>query len=253
MRVSPVLILILAAAPLAAQSAAAPADTVHVGSPSLRVDRLATRTDTMEMWTRSRRRGETLEGIVILHTELPEGFGPPLIERTETVRVEGAVVSEDRWMLDRPSLAPLSYRSREEESERISIGFYNRGARGWREGENGREEVSDTLPLPRFLAGSMDLLLGTLPLSPGAAYVLPVWDAADGAGWAAVRVAGLEDLEGSGPPIRAWRVEVEGVSSQGTYWLDRESHALVQYVGAEYRLVRVSGRARRPGAVHTSR
>ena len=232
MRIPPLLALLLlaAAAPLAAQPA--PADTVRVGSPSLRVDRLAARTDSLELWMRGRGGRETRVGVLVLQTELPEGFGPPLIERTETLHVDGARVSEDRWMLDRRSLKRRSVRTAGGRGrEGLDRLLQRRGAAGGARGRTGREEVNDTMPRPRFLSASMDLLLGALPLSAGRRVCAAVWDDADGAGWATVRVAGLEDLEGAArrcaPGGWRWR----GPRASGAYWLDRESHALVRYVG----------------------
>jgi hypothetical protein len=242
--------LLALGAPLAAQPAAAPADTVRPGSPTLRMEHLATRADTFELWTHTRRQGWTMAGTMELRTTRSEDFGPALIERAETVRMEGEVVQYDEWVLDRDSLAPISYRSGDGEEWPTSIGFSEGQVHGWYERD---ERIREALTERRFLAASMDLVLGALPLAPGAAYVLPTWDPEQRDGWVTVRVAGLEDLEGDGErPVRAWRVDVQGGPNQGTYWLDRASHALVQYQGADVRLVRVSA-SHRPGAVQTGR
>lgn len=243
-----VLAALASGAPLAAQPAGAP-DTVRVGSSHIRTDRLATRADTLELWLRDGG-GKTPAGTLVLWTELPDDFGPEMVERRETLLAGGVVVEETTWIVDSRDLSPIAYQVWLDEREATSIGFIDEVVDGWRDDRGRRVMVRDTLPQPRFLAPSMDLLLAALPLSPGAAYVLPVWDEDEGSGWAAVRVAGLEALEGA---VRAWRVEVDGGATRGTYWLDRESHALVRYQGEGYRLSRPSRRARPSVTTETDR
>lgn len=133
----------------------------------------------------------------VLETRLAEVDGRPAVVRIETMRFMGRVVDADSFALDRATLAPLPSAD---------------GA---------------------FLAAGMDLLLGALPLADGYAARLAVRDADGTLATARVQVAGPEDVRTDRGTVRAWRVQVRGSGSKGTYWLSDDTRTLVQFVAAD--------------------
>lgn len=172
------------------------------------------------------------EGEYVLETRLAEVGGRPAVVRRETMSMLGEVVYADSFALDRATLAPLLLRS-EGMNGGTDLCFSARRVRGWVEEEGGRRKVDVRLAAPAFLAGSMDLVLGALPLAAGYQAELALYEPGEGRQTGRVSVAGPEEVRTDGGPLRAWRVEVRGSASSGTYWLREGSHVLVQFVAAD--------------------
>jgi hypothetical protein len=145
----------------------------------------------------------------VLETRLAEVAGRPAVVRRETIRIGGEVMQVDSFALDRATLAPIA-----------------------------RSDGA-------FLANSMDLLLGALPLADGYEAALAVREDGKGVVTARVRVTGREDVRTDRGPVRAWRVSVRGASTEGTYWLRQDTRTLVQFVAADrsMRIVLLQGAA----------
>ncbi|HEX6041962.1 hypothetical protein [Longimicrobium sp.] len=159
--------------------------------------RVADRTDHYDVYESSRTDGAP-DAKYVMETRLAEADGRPVVIRRERMRIDGTEVEVSAFTLDHRTLAPLG-------------------------GKDGA-----------FLAGSMDLLLGALPLADGYTAALAVRDEEDGAPLVAdVRVAGREEVRTDRGPVRAWRISVAGSGSEGTYWLREDTRTLVQFVAAD--------------------
>lgn len=182
-------------------------------------------------------------GEMTLRTRLATVDGVPALVRTETMWVDDALVQLDSFTLDARTLAPLRMRS-SIEGRTVSLEF---GAGTLRSvtGDGWDADSADVpLPDPVFLGGTTDLLLGALPLDSGYTARLAVYDADEGVGDLEVEVEAAEEVEtGPGRRVAAWRVRVLHAGAPATYWMDRESHTLVQFESAEsgIRIVRSRG------------
>jgi hypothetical protein len=171
-------------------------------------------------------------GEYVLETRLAEVDGRPAVVRRETMSMEGEVMYADSFALDRATLAPLLLRSGGLDGG-VQLDFAAGRVRGWIDFEDGRQKVDVRLAEPAFLAGSMDLVLGALPLEAGYEAELALYEPGVGRQTGRVSVTGPEEVRTAGGPLRAWRVEVRGAGSAGTYWLREGSHVLVQFVAAD--------------------
>jgi hypothetical protein len=188
------LIVAVLLACLAAPAVAAQAAPIRPGG--LAGARVAAGTHRFDVYLDDRAGGDP-DAEYVLETRLPETDGRPMILRRESLRVDRRVVQADSFALDRATLAPLA--------------------------EPGGE----------FLASSMDLVLGALPLADGYAATLAVWDEDEGAATARVRVIAREEVRTDRGPLRAWRVSVRRTGSAGTYWMREDTRALAQFVAAD--------------------
>ena len=191
----------------------------------------AARENRLDVFLDGRTRGEP-DGEYVMETRLADVGGRPAVVRRERMSFLGRVVQADSFALDRATLAPLLLRA-EGMGGGSAIDFSAGRATGWREGEDGRKKVDVRLAGPVFLAGSMDLVLGALPLAPGYTADLALFEPGAGPVTARVEVAGVEEVATGGGTLRAWRVDVRGSGSAGTYWLREETRTLVQFVAAD--------------------
>ncbi|HEX6369131.1 MAG TPA: hypothetical protein VF006_09365 [Longimicrobium sp.] len=182
-------------------------------------------------------------GSMTLRTRLATVNGTRAVVRTETTWMDDELVQVDSFALHRRTLAPLAMRSSFTEAG-VSLEFSPGAVRQVDDGDWGTDTVEIPLPEPVFLSGTTDLLLGALPLAAGYSAQLAVYDADDGIGTLGVRVEAAEDVAlPDGGHVPAWRVRVRDGGVPATYWMDRESHTLVQFesAGGALRIVRSRG------------
>jgi hypothetical protein len=223
-------IAVLAGALPAAAQTATP--EVGPGSAEIRTDSLRDQVDTLDVMMA---RGEEAVsmGVLVLRTT-----------RTDTatlLRVErltgrgGAVMGVDSFTVDGRTLAPIAVHTMEANGTR-KLRFEAGRVRG---------SGGDTpLAAPAFYGNSTDLVLAALPLRAGYEARVRFFDhGEEGASSSRVRVAGSEDVATrDGGRCTAWRVEVEGGSHTGTYWISAGTRALVRYDGdSGLRILRRSG------------
>lgn len=184
-------------------------------------------------------------GSMTLRTRLVTMDGTPAIARTETTWMDDELVQVDSFALHRQTLAPVSMHSSSVETGlHLELEFTSGGVRQVDEGDWGADTSHVPLPEPVFLAGTTDLLLGALPLAPGYSARLATYDEDAGPGVMEVRVEAEEALRlPDGGSVPAWRVRVDEDGEVSTYWMDRESHTLVQFQadGGALRIVRSRG------------
>lgn len=182
-------------------------------------------------------------GRMTLRTRLATIGEVDVVARTETIWVRDELVQVDSFTLHRQTLAPLSMVSSSTEKG-VALAFTAGGVR--RVDEGGRRPDTSHIPLPEpvFAAGITDLLLGSLPLTPGYTARLAVYDVADGIDTIAIEVEGFESVPlPEGGSVPAVRVAVTEGFLVSTYWMDRESHTLVQFESSDgsLRIVRSRG------------
>jgi hypothetical protein len=182
-------------------------------------------------------------GRMTLRTRLATVDGTRAIVRTEAIWMDDELVQVDSFSLDAGTLAPLAMRSFSVETG-VDLRFTPGRVRQVDDGDWGADTSHVALPEPVFLGGSADLLLGALPLAEGYTARLAVYDADDGLDTVAIEVEGAEELTlPNGRRVPSWRVLVTEGFLVSTYWMDRESHALVQFESADgsLRIVRSRG------------
>lgn len=179
-------------------------------------------------------------GSMTLRTRLVTMDGTPAIARTETTWMDDELVQVDSFALHRQTLAPLAMWSSMTEAG-VSLRFSPGRVVQVDDGDWGADTAEVPLPEPVFLSGTTDMLLGALPLAPGYAATLATYDEDAGPGVMEVRVEAEEALRlPDGGSVSAWRVRVDEDGEATTYWMDRESHTLVQFEadGGALRIVR---------------
>jgi hypothetical protein len=237
------IIYAIALAALAGAPAAAQRPEVGPGSAEIRTDSLRDHADTLDLMI-ARGDEAVLMGTAVLRTTLTDAA---TLLRVERVTVQGVVMGVDSFTLDRRTLAPVAVHTEERNLKR-TLRFEGGRVRG-----SGDGAPADTvLAAPAFYGNSMDLVLAALPLRAGYETGVRFFDyGKEGAATARVRVAGTEDVATrDGGRCTAWRVEVEGGSHTGTYWIGAGSRSLVRYDGGSgLRILRRSGcGAAAPGA-----
>jgi hypothetical protein len=187
-------------------------------------------------------------GRMELRTRVVVIDGTPFIVRTEAIWMDEELVQVDSFTLQRSTLAPRSLHSASAESS-VRLEFTTDAVRRVEAGDWGADTADVPLPGPVFLAGTTDLLLGSLPLRPGYSASLAVYDAQDGFDTLTVEVEVMEEVPlPSGGSISTWRVGVTEGSRVSTYWMDRESRRLVQFESADGGIRIVRSRASRSRA-----
>jgi hypothetical protein len=235
MRIHPFAAVLLAAcAPAAA--AQTEAAVLRPGSGEVAAGSIRERMDPMDLYLGPGAR--ELAGRMTLRTSFATIGGVEAIVRTENTWVEDALVQTDSFVVDRRTLAPLYHYSAGPD-EVTELEFSPGQVRALV--DEGIEGPVTEIAEPVFLSAAMDLVLGALPLAEGYSTRVAVYDSEEGLTTAVVEVRGAEEVRVSrGVRVPAWRVRVSRGGATGTYWIDRESHALVQYVapGGGVRLVR---------------
>ena len=168
--------------------------------------------------------------------------GVPAVRRVETTTSRMVPSTVDTFVVALRTLAPVSQRTHEDRV--VALDFAGRTVRGTiTEGERtGAVELA--LPTPVFYDNSMDLVLGSLPLSDRYTAELPVYDDETGTvAWRHVQVAGSDSLPGNGEMADAWRVDTTRGAIHSTYWIDKRTHLMLRWAlplpnGAELRIVR---------------
>jgi hypothetical protein len=228
-------VLLACAAPAAAQNA-----VLRPGSGQVTGSSLRERVDPFDLYEAG---DEQPVGTMTLRTRFATVGGVEAVTRKETTLVDGELVQSDSFALDRRTLAPLHARM-ENEVQTELLDFRPDEVRRVVDADWGADTSHIAVYAPVFYAGAMDLLLGALPLAEGFAAELAVFDAEAGSAIVRVAVEAAEELRVPGDrPARTWRVAVHPGTSAGTYWMDRESHALVQFESADggVRIVRSRG------------
>lgn len=182
-------------------------------------------------------------GRMIIRTRLVPVNGTPAIVRTEAIWMDDELVQLDSFTLHRATLAPLALHSSSVETG-VQLDFSPGAVRKVEDGDWGADTSDVALPEPVFLGGTTDLLLGSLPLAPGYAAKLAIFDAQDGIDTISIEVEAMEDVAlPEGGSVSAWRVAVTEGALVSTYWMDRESRTLVQFESADgsFRVVRSLG------------
>jgi hypothetical protein len=225
MRIHPLaaaVLLACAAAPAAAQPA-----VLRPGRAGISAEGLVARVETFEVYVADGD-GSPL-GTMTLRTRMGTSDGTESIIRTETTLIDGELAQVDSFWLDRRTLAPLGFHSSTEEHT-MTLAFTPGAVRSVYDADWGADTADVPLPEPVFLAPATDLLLSALPLAAGYTARLAVYDQEAGIGTMAVEVEGADEFPaGGGRRVAAWRVRVTEAGSAGTYWMDRESHAMVQF------------------------
>jgi hypothetical protein len=237
MRIHPLLTVLLAcAAPAAAQN-----DVLRPGSAQVTGDRIPERTERFDLYQQDA--GMEPIGDVYLTTRVETVDGRQVLSRGEVTLVDGDVVQSDSFSLDRATLAPRFVRE-SGPAQTISLYFAATAVREVVMGDWGADTTRTELDAPAFAAGSTDLLLAALPLAAGYTAQVAVYHWPGGVETIGVRMEAAEELRiPGGGRAQTWRVAVQGGPGEGTYWMDRESHALVQYLSADggVRVVRSRG------------
>jgi hypothetical protein len=234
MRALPLLAaLLLASAPAAAQQVLRP------GSAGVAAASLRERTETFDLLARDAGGWMPL-GEMTLRTVRATVDGRDAMVRTEETWIDDERVQADSFVLDRRTLAPVSVRQQGvEASRRLHFGDGGRLRTIHDDGDWGADTADVELPEAAFLSGLTDLVLGALPLAEGYTANFAVYDPEIGFDTVRVTEVVREELRlDSDARVPVWRVRVLHDASGGTYWLDRESHALVQYEN-EARTVRI--------------
>lgn len=239
MRIHPAaaaLLLACACAPAAGAQTA----VLRPGSEAVSTRAIADRVDEFDVQAGE---GGPAIGRMTLRTRLADIGGTEVVVRTEAMWMDDELVQGDSVTLHRQTLAPLAMRSSSVETG-VQLEFSPGTVRKVDEGDWGADTSDVALPEPVFLAGTTDLLLGALPLAPGYAARLAVFDAQDGIDTVAIEVEAAEDVVlPEGGRVSAWRVAVTEGWMVSTYWMDRESRTLVQFESADgsLRIVRSRG------------
>lgn len=227
--------LLLCAAPAAAQ------EVLRPGSGQVHGEQIPERRDRFEMWDAG---APEPMGELSLTTRVGTVDGREVIARKEMTRVGGDLVRSDSFAVERRTLAPLYVRE-SGEVQTVWLTFAPSAVEIVIEADWGTDSIRASLEAPAFVAGTTDLLLGALPLAEGYTAQASVFSwQVESAVTLAITVEGDEMLRlPDGGRVRTWRVAVNGDGSAGTYWMDRESHTLVQYQTAdgEMRIVRSRG------------
>lgn len=231
------LLLACACAPAAAAQNA----VLRPGSTEVSTRAITDRTDEFEVYSGDA--GAAPVGRMTLRTRLATVNGTPAIVRTETVWMDDELVQLDSITLNARTLAPLAMLSSTTETG-VDLRFTPGAVRQVDDGGWGADTSEVALPEPVFLGGTADVLLGALPLAAGYTAELAVYDAGDGVDTIGVEVQEAEEVQlPDGRRVPAWRVLVTEAFLVSTYWMDRESHALVQFESADgsLRIVRSRG------------
>lgn len=225
----PMRILPLLAAVLLASTPAAAQQVLRPGSAGIAAHAPRERTETFHILERDAGRWMPL-GEMTLRTVHATADGREAVVRTEETWIDGELVQADSFVLDRRTLAPIAaHTSGVEASRWLHFGEGGR-LRTIDDGDWGADTAEVELAEPAFLLGLTDLMLGALPLAEGYTADFAVYDPEIGID--TVRVARVEREElrlESDARVPVWRVRVLHDATGGTYWMDRESHALVQY------------------------
>jgi hypothetical protein len=237
MRIHPLVVpaLLLACAP-----AAAAQTVLRPGSAEVSTQAIAARTDDFELYTSD---VAVPIGRMTLRTRLATVEGTPAIVRTETMWMDDEVVQVDSFTLNAGTLAPLAMHTSNDEVD-TDLRFTPGSVRQVDGGEWGADTSHVALPEPVFLGGTVDVLLAALPLAAGYTASLAVYDASDGVDTIAVEVEAADEVAlPDGRRVPAWRVMVTEAFLVSTYWMDRESHTLVQFESPDgsVRIVRSRG------------
>lgn len=236
------IIYAIALAALAALPAAAQSPEVGPGSAELRTDGLREHVDTLEVLL-ARGDEAVSMGMVVLRTTRPDTATVLRVERM--TREGGIVMGVDSFTVHSRTLAPIAVHTAEGKDVREMR--FEEGRVRW----TGRSGPVDTrLPAPAFYGNSTDLVLAALPLRAGYEARVRFFDYGREE-VARVRAAGSEDVAThDGGRCTAWRVEVEGGTHTGTYWIAAGDRSLVRYDGGSgLRILRRSGcGAAAPGA-----
>lgn len=229
--------LLALAAPAAAQQG-----VLRPGSAPVHGEQIPERTERFDLYHLER--GDEPVGELSLRTRLGAVDGREVIGRKEVTRVDGEVVQSDSFVVERRTLAPVHARL-SGEVQRVWLTFEPAAVRTVIEADWGTDTLRAQRGAPAFAEGTTDLLLGALPLADGytARANVFVWHQDDD-DTLRIQVEGEERLAlPGGGRVRTWRVAVRGGATAGTYWMDRESHTLVQFQSAdgELRVVRSRG------------
>jgi hypothetical protein len=215
---------------------AAQAPEVGPGSAEIRTDSLRDHVDTLEVML-SRGEEAVSMGTLVLRTTRTDSA---TLLRVERVTVSGGMVmGVDSFTVDRRTLAPIAVHTVERDRTR-ELRFVEGRVRA----SGGGAPVETRLAAPAFYGNSTDLVLAALPLRAGYEARVRFFDHGDeGAATARLRVTGSEDVvTRDGGRCAAWRVEVEGGSHTGTYWIAAGDRSLVRYDGESgLRILRRTG------------
>lgn len=142
-----------------------------------------------------------------------------------------------------PSLAPIAHRSHNA-ARTMALDFDGRRVRGIVDPDSGATEVlDDTLEAAPFDSNVVDLVVAALPLAEGYRARLPFFVHEEGGlVWyevESVQAARLEDGRG------AWKVALDANGRALTYWIDRDSRAVLrsEYELGEDRTFRIETRS----------
>lgn len=214
---------------------------VGPGSAEIRTDSLRDQADTLDVMIA---RGDDAVPVAMLVLRTTRTDTATLLRVERVTRSGGAVMGVDSFTMHRRTLAPIAVHTTEGNGTR-KLRFEGGRVRG--SGAAGR--VDTPLAAPAFYGNSTDLVLAALPLRAGYEARVRFFEHGARAASARLRVTGSEDVATrDGGRCTAWRVEVEGGSHAGTYWIANRS--LVRYDGdGGLRIVRRFGcAAASPGA-----
>ncbi|HEU4880840.1 MAG TPA: hypothetical protein VFT45_01305 [Longimicrobium sp.] len=224
-----------------APAAAAQTAVLRPGSVEVSTQAITDRVDEFEVQAGGD--GWVPVGRMTLRTRLATVGGVEAVVRTERIWMDDELVQLDSFTLHRKTLAPLAMHSSSTETG-VELAFTPGSVRQVDDGDWGADTSHVPLPEPVFAAGTTDLLLGSLPLAPGYHAELAVFDAEDGIDTIAIEVEAVEEVPlPEGGSVSAWRVGVTEGFLVSTYWMDRESHTLVQFESSDgsLRIVRSRG------------
>ncbi|MGH7546252.1 MAG: alpha/beta fold hydrolase [Gemmatimonadota bacterium] len=185
--------------------------------------------------------GTAMESIEAIETKQGPAFR--YVQVLESPALGGT--QTDTVVVGRETLAPVSHRSRN--ARRTLALDYAPGAVSGSVTPAGgaAEPIQSSLDAPAFDGGTLDLVLRSLPLKEGFAAQVPIYlHEAGGTVLAEAHVKGAEPAQaGEDASVDCWVVEAQLAGQTLTFWIAKESRALVKQVltaapGVEIRIVR---------------
>jgi hypothetical protein len=195
------------------------------GDPSLRVDRVATGSDTFRVVIEAA--GNAVQaGTVVMETKALRG-GAPLLQRVVTTSAGGTRV--DSFAV-RPATLEAAWQRGTRGGRMLRLEWEGARAGGTiREGDE-TGPVAAALPSAVFPRDAVDMILAAAPLGEGWRAAWPVYDDARGARrwiWAGVEAAEPLTLA-DGTVVDAWRVALHETAVPDLFWIARGDGRLLR-------------------------
>ncbi|MDI6624147.1 MAG: hypothetical protein QME55_05410 [Brevundimonas sp.] len=147
----------------------------------------------------------------------------------------GAFDMRDEFVLDAPTLRPLSVINRRKGEMHVRVDYADDRITGERIEDDGAVTPIDApLAGPVWEGNLFGLTFAALPLAEGAAFSLPYWQYDKGFGRFSIRVTGSETVETASGPVEAWVVEAApGEDPPLRYLIGKADHRELAYSAAQ--------------------